>query len=786
MNNKLSLVVNFVGIDKMSGAIRNIVGLGKKGSQSLRALTGEAKRLQGEIRGYDRLLARTTGNSTALWDAQKHKMQELEQVQSRIARQQRLMTVEADRRAMQARAADLKNRGMDNMTGGALLAAPLIYATKAAADFSSGMVDIQQKADLSNAATDRMSASIIRAAAVARQLPEDMRAGVDVLAGFGLDPRKAALMIAPIGRLGTAFKVDLADGASAAYANLNNLKVPIGQTARALDVMAAAGNAGAFEVKDMARHFPGLTAQMQALGQKGVPAVADLSAALQIARRGAGDADEAANNVQNLLSKINAPATVRAFQKNFGIDLPNALKQAYAQGKTPLEAIADLTRKATGGDMTKLGYLFEDMQAQSALRSLIQNMDDYRQMRASIASASGTVDNAFNQRVTRDATVQMRAFLGTASRVAIVLGTTLLPVATEVLGIIGSGADQVASWAQANPALAASLMKGAAALITFRIGLGAAQFALGSIIGPIANVIAIARKAGPVLGLLRTAVLFLGQGVLQAGAMMLANPIVLLITAITLALGAAAYLIYTHWDKIKAAFWGGVSKVKQTLAGLPGWMKSIGSMMMTGLLAAINPLALGARLILMAKNGITAFKAYLGIKSPSRVFMALGGHVAGGLERGIDAKRQGPVRAVGKMAAGVMAAGTMSLPPVAAAWPTLSPPKPAAGRMAPSIMAAGSMSLRPVAAARPVRSPPAPAVSRMTAGIMAADSKTLAPVATARPAPSPPARAAAASSIVIHVHAAPGMDVQELAREVRRELVSTEARQARSRYVDPR
>ncbi|MFD2578794.1 phage tail tape measure protein [Novosphingobium colocasiae] len=195
------------------------------------------------------------------------------------------------------------------------------------------MVDIQQKAELSDRATAQMANNIIAAAAAARQLPEDMRAGVDVLSGFGLDPRKAALMIAPIGRLGTAFKVDLSDGAAAAYANLNNLKVPITQTSAALDVMAAAGNAGAFEVKDMARHFPSLTAQMQALGQKGVPAVADLSAALQIARRGAGDADEAANNVQNLLSKINSPGTIAAFKKNFGVDLPNALKRAYAEGK---------------------------------------------------------------------------------------------------------------------------------------------------------------------------------------------------------------------------------------------------------------------------------------------------------------------------------------------------------------------------------------------------------------------------------------------------------------------
>ncbi|WP_313335763.1 phage tail tape measure protein [Sphingobium yanoikuyae] len=667
MNNKLSLLVNFIGVDKMSGALKNIVGLGGKGSKSLRALTGDARKLTRDMQSVQREIAKGSGNVTQLVERERDLERQLVATNNQLQRQRRLAAIDADRQAMHRRGQDLKDKGSDNIVRGAALAAPFILATKAAGEFSSGMVDIQQKAELTNQETDRMANSIVLLAAAARQLPEDMRAGVDVLSGFGIDPRTATQMIGPIGRLGTAFKVEIADGASAAYANLNNLKVPLAQTAAALDVMAAAGNAGAFEVKDMARHFPSLTAQMQALGQKGVPAVADLSAALQIARRGAGDADEAANNVQNLLSKINAPATVKAFEKSFGIDLPAALKQAYAKGKTPLEAIADLAVKATGGDMTKLGYVFEDMQAQSALRSLIQNMDDFRKMRADIAKASGTTDRAFDQRVARDATVQWRALMGTMSATALTVGTALLPVAQDLMGTVSSIVLAVSSWANANPQLSASIVKGAAALLAFRMGLGVAQYALGSIIGPLGSVISIARRAGPVLGLLRTAALFMGQGFLRAGAMMLANPIVLIITAIVVALGAAAYLVYSHWDKISGAFKAGVAWVKGAIGGLPDWMRNIGSMMMQGLLFAINPMALGKRLIDMAKYGIQQFKAYLGIKSPSRVFMALGGHVAGGLERGIDGNRHGPARAAGRMAAGVLASGALAMASPAAA-----------------------------------------------------------------------------------------------------------------------
>jgi len=342
------------------------------------------------------------------------------------------------------------------------------------------------------------------------------------------------------------------------------------------------------------------------------------------------------------------------------------MKKLTDQGYSSLEAIALVTKQATGGDMKKLGFAFEDMQARQGIMALIQNWEEYGKIKEHALNSTGTIDKEFDRRVIRDATVRWRAMMGTMQATAIVLGGKLLPVASEFMDTASSIAMAVANWAQVHPQLAGYLAQGAAALISFKIGLGAAQFALGSIMGPAANVIAWARKAGPVLGMLRTAVIFLGKGFVRAGLMMMANPIVLLIAAIVVAIGAAAYLIYTHWDKIKAAFWGGVSWVKETLAGLPDWLKSIGKLMMSGLLMAINPMALAAKLIDVAKNGITAFKAYLGIKSPSRVFMALGNHVTGGLEQGIDRGRDGPARATRRMAAGVMAAGAMSLSPATA------------------------------------------------------------------------------------------------------------------------
>lgn len=692
MSNKLSLLVNFIGADKLSGSIRNITGASKKGSAALKVMGDESRRLKRELADVGREMQAATGNVTALINRERDFARQLEfsnrQIDQQKAKLAQLATIErttADRKAM---AANLVSSGQSDVGTGASLLAPLILATKSAADFSSGMVDLQQKAELSDAATAKLKNTIIQAAAATRQLPENMRQAVDVLAGKGLDPRQAVLLAPAIGRLGTAFRVDLGDGAAAAYANLNNLKVPISQTGAAFDVMAASGNMGAFEIRDMARHFPALTAQMQALGATGVPAVGSLAAALQVAEKGTGNADQAANNVQNLLTKINSPATVRAFEQNFGIDLPAAMKKMEAQGYDTVESIAMITRQATGGDLKKLGYAFEDAQAQGAIRSLIQNLDEYRNIRDKSLKSSGVINKAFDQRVLKDANVSWTAFLGTASTLAITLGTTLLPVMTEMLGQLGAGAMAVSNWAQAHPQAAGIIIKLVAGLGLFKLGLGAAKIALGGIMGPMATAWGWFQKLRTLgvlskgLWLLRSGAWVAGQAILWLGRAIMANPIGFLVGT----LAFAAYMIYTHWDTIKAAFWSAVGWLSQAwsaikskfvagvayLKTVPGQMFGFGKNIVKGLVDGIlsAPGAVWNALKRIVNFGIDGVKNLLGIKSPSRLFMALGGHVSSGMALGIDGGRGRAVQSAQRLASGVAAAG---MPRLAAAGAPIRP-----------------------------------------------------------------------------------------------------------------
>jgi TP901 family phage tail tape measure protein len=667
-----------------------------------------------------------------------------------LAEQERRLRATADRAQRLGAAQEKFGKGMNMATGlaaggfsamqtGQTMLRPITGARDDAAVHESAMTDIAQKADLSRDAARQMGDTVLDVAAKANQLPEAIRAGIDTLSGFGLDPRQALAMMQPIGRAATAYKAEIADLSAAAFAANDNLKVPVAQTGKVIDIMAAAGKRGAFEIKDMASHFPALTAASQALGQKGAPAVADLAAALQIARKGAGSADAAATNVANLLQKITAPATVRAFKKNFGVDLPAALKKLYAEGKTPIEAIAELANKTVSGDLSKLGYLFEDAQVQGALRPLIQNLEEYRRIRAEAGAAGGTTDADFAERM-KDAAEESRQFNVEMQNLSITMGGLLLPAATQLAKKVGGYAKAFASWARANPGFAKGLALTAAILAGLFIVLGGGAIVVAGMVMPFYA--------------LGAAAAFLNIGLLPLIGIVLA-----VLAAIAL-LAGGAYLIYKNWGAITGFFsslWAGIKSTVSTgiaaiggfimnftpvgmfirafsavlafLRGpLPGQMMEAGRNLIQGLIRGVMNMlgALKSTIVNAASSAAKWFKQKLGIQSPSRVFMGFGGYMMEGLDRGIASESQLPIRRLDRLSKEIGAAM-------------------AVGIAAPAIAATPVPSGAPASGARA-------AASSGVAASGAAGGR------------------ASAAPVTINIYPAPGQSAKEIAEEVRRQL----------------
>lgn len=604
---KLALTVIFKGIDGLTGVMRGITAGTGKAQAGLRKMNDELKAQKAALAMTREGLANASGNVTQLMNAESR-------LEAQVAATTKKIKDQRDALARQAKAdamgQNLRSRGVSNIQGGLLAAIPLALAVQQAANFQDGMIDIQQKTKMSAADTDKLKNNILAAAHAAKQLPESMRQGVDFLAGAGIQDQGVLTgLMGPIGRTATAEKASIEDLSKATFANFDNLKVPVNETALALDAMTMAGKDGNVEIRDMAQYFPGLTAQMAALGQKGVPAVADLAAGLEIAKHGAQDAAGAATNLQDLLASINSIHTEKAFAA-YGVDLPKAMKKAYSEGKTPLEAIAELTKKTLGGDLSQIPHLFRNQEAASAVRQLALNMDEYRHIRTDALNSAGEVDRDFAIRAA-GASANAQALLGDLQHLAIIAGDKLLPPLVALADKASDLSDKFAKWADNHRGLTTILVDGIAAMIAMKIAMGGLQFAFGSIVGPAMKaynglkwLYGFGQAAGFVAEgapLLEGALIGMGTAMDAFGAGLLAAawPIALIVAAIAL-LALAAWWVIKNWEPVKAflgAFFGslyqtfkpGIDAIVGAWTFLDGVFKKHTRLIM-GLMAVFNPI----------------------------------------------------------------------------------------------------------------------------------------------------------------------------------------------------
>lgn len=694
MSNKLNLLVNFIGHDKMSGALRNIIGLSRDGSKSIRALTGETKKYERQLANVRRDIAKGTGNLTALINKERELEGQLAQTNEQLLRQRRLAAINADERAMRRAGADYQSKGQSNLVGGAAMAVPLAIAVKQAMGFEAAMADVrkvvnfdtpQQFAQMSSDVLDLSTKIPMAAGGIAQIVAAAGRANI---------PRKELLGFAQdAAKMGVAFDMtgDEAGGMMAKWRTAFGLS-QTGVTALADQINALTNTYGG-----NATAVSGIVTRIGSLGKVAGLSSSQVGAMAQLLNSVGVEEEVAATGIKNMMLAmtkgtaatkgqqsalaslgLEASSVARGMQKDSAATIADVLSRI---GKLPKEAQASI-----------LGELF-GTESIGAIAPMLTNLDKLQanfKLVGDKAQYAGSMQKEYLARVATTEGATGLALNGLQA-VNIELGKYLLPTVIAGSRKILELSRSVRAWSQAHPQLSSALIQGFGYLVAFRLGLGAVQLGFGALLSPFGSVLAFFRKvdgvskfttlvdrfksvittAGPVVlrafGMMRTAAMFLAKGVLRAGAMMLANPMILEIVAIGAAIGLLAYLVYANWDKIKGAFATGWQWVKDTLAAAPAWLSNLGRMMMQGLLGMIDPFGLRNRLLDVARNGVAAFKNFFGIKSPSRLMMQMGGHVATGLAQGIDGGSGKPQRAMGRMAAGVARAGAVSLSPIAAA-----------------------------------------------------------------------------------------------------------------------
>ena len=223
------------------------------------------------------------------------------------------------------------------------------------------------------------------------QMRGEIAEGLNVLVASGIDPTAALDYMNVIGRTATAAQAEIVDISKTAFSVTDNLKVSVNDLGKTMDILAQAGKEGRLSAA-----FPSLTAGASMLGMRGVPAVAELGAALQVAMKGAGSAPEAATNFESFLQAITSPMAVNRFKELYGVNLPAFLNQVISENKDPIEEMVVLINRLTGGDVFKVSEIFRNKTDLNFLKPMMQNLDEYRRIKASALGADGIMDEDFN------------------------------------------------------------------------------------------------------------------------------------------------------------------------------------------------------------------------------------------------------------------------------------------------------------------------------------------------------------------------------------------------------
>jgi hypothetical protein len=225
---------------------------------------------------------------------------------------------------------------------------------------------------------------------------------------------EAMAMLPQIIKAATASGADPEEIANIAIRSIQGFGISAQELPRIFNMAIAAGQAGGFELRNMAQWLPEQMAAARMSGMSGREDFAALVALDQAAMITAGTKQQAGNNVANLLRKINSRDTSLDVKK-FGINLAKELQNARAKGVNPIDAFGGVVTKVmardpsykrlqsrlaqTSDDNEKkkiyesmsqiaqgsaIGNIVQDQQALMALMAFVNNQDYMQDVRRKV------------------------------------------------------------------------------------------------------------------------------------------------------------------------------------------------------------------------------------------------------------------------------------------------------------------------------------------------------------------------------------------------------------------
>ena len=327
------------------------------------------------------------------------------------------------------------------------------------------------------------------------------------------------------------------------------------------------------DVENIVPAFAKLAPALDIMKIKGDGAMKQLSPLIGMLDQAGLSGESAGNALRKVFTSSMDTGKIAKATKGSGIELNfTDGKGEFAGMENMYKQLAKMKNLTTEARLAILKDIWgDDAETLQALNTMIEKgqagYDEFSQKMANQASLQqrvnvqlGTLTNLWD------------AATGSFTNLMASMGESIAPELKSITEWIANINGAMSNWAARNPALAGAIMKTVAAVGLLLLAFAGIAAMVATFLGPFAflrfalvQVGPLFASAGGIITKLLPILNMLKMGLLAVGRAFLANPIVLVIAAIA----AALYLLWKHWDTVKAALISGWQWIQQTFAENP-------------------------------------------------------------------------------------------------------------------------------------------------------------------------------------------------------------------------
>lgn len=611
-------------------------------------------------------------------------------------RQRRMNAARGQYDRTQAMAGTMQGAGASSLAAGAAAGAPIVYASQQAMSFEDGMADVRKVVDFETPEQFRQMSNDILDLSTRIPVATEGLTQIVAAAGQARIARGELLGFAEdAGKMGVAFDIT-ADQAGSMMAGWRTAFTMTQPEVRALaDQINYLGNTGPANAASISN----VVTRIGPLGEIAGLAAGQI-AALGSTVVGMGVQEElAATGIKNMMLALTSGEAATKAQsgafKALGLDATVMARRMQTDaGGAITDVMQRISNLSPDRQASVLKQLFGS-ESIAAIAPLLTNLDLLKENLTKVGDATryaGSMQTEFENRASATSNALLLA-KQSGKALGVEIGTNFLPEIQKGSEFLNRMATNIRNFSAEHPGATRAVSGLVAIVATGLIVFGGLALVAAAILGPFALLQFAWVGALPILTALGGGVAAAAAAMWTFTAALLANPITWIVVAV-LALATAAFLIYRNWGPISSWFGGIWEQVKSAtgsalsflgnllmnfspigmlvgaftrawpaLQALGSRFLELGGQLLSGLVNGVvgGVPRLVAAIASAAGSAITAFKERLGIRSPSRVFMALGGHTMAGLGVGLSAGQSDVVNRVRGVASAVAAAGAISL-----------------------------------------------------------------------------------------------------------------------------